>query len=367
MPTRLTRICSTRRNSPVAGARASSAIERLDPQQPRRPTAKIGQVDVFGNDGEVGPVDRLQIGKIVDQRHQMPSGRCYVVGVAGIVGAQRPFHLRADRIGIGDDPSQWLAQRPVQPLAELGRIERHHAVLRQRRQHHMVHREGRTPIADQLPGQIEEREARQAEQPPGIARLRGDLVAKGAALSQGAQQWHVAVIIGAKIEIGRKARAGRWRRGRQHPLRPIAAGGEFEPHVDVDLPGPSFRRGGKIGLPPLHFGRVEGSGALVPVDHGQRDSARFGSGAHPHVDQASLRRRDDGARYGRAEPLRRSHHRRQLRHGQRSAQIATGFALQIEQWRIRAEQPAFTRQGGPQDRRIGGWSHAGTPTRQGSL
>ena len=231
----------------------------------------------------------------------------------------------------------------------------------------MVHREGRTPIADQLPGQIEEREARQAEQPPGIARLRGDLVAKGAALSQGAQQWHVAVIIGAKIEIGRKAHAGGRSCGRQHPLRPVAASGEFEPHVDVDLPSPSFRQGGKIGLPPVHFGRVEGSGALVPVDHGQRDPARFGSGAYPHVDQAPFRRRDNGAREGSAEPLRRSHHRRQLRHGQRGAQIATGFPLQIEQRRISAEQPAFTRQGGPQDRRVRGRAHVATPARQGSL
>ena len=130
---------------------------------------------------------------------------------------------------------------------------------------------------------------------------------------------------------------------------------------------PSLRQGGKIGLPPLHFGRVEGSGTLVPVDHGQRDPARFGAGAYPHVDQAPLRRRDDGARDGGAEPLHRSHHRRQLRHGQRSAQIATGFPLQIEQRRIGAEQPAFTRQGGPQDRRIGGWRHAGALTGQDVL
>ena len=134
----------------------------------------------------------------------------------------------------------------------------------------------------------------------------------------------------------------------------------------VDLLEP-YLQGGKIGLPPLHFGRVEGSGTLVPVDHGQRDPARFGAGAYPHVDQAPLRRRDDGARDGGAEPLHRSHHRRQLRHGQRSAQIATGFPLQIEQRRIGAEQPAFTRQGGPQDRRIGGWRHAGALTGQDVL
>src|SRR3546814_18798198 len=46
----------------------------------------------------------------------------YVVGRAGIVAAERPGGLRADRLGIGDDVIERDTQSLVQPFAESGRI-----------------------------------------------------------------------------------------------------------------------------------------------------------------------------------------------------------------------------------------------------
>ena len=110
-----------------------AAIERLDGEQSGRAPSEIGQVDLFGDDREVRAVDRLQISEIIDQRHQVPPGRSDILGIARIIGAKRSIALRTDGIGIGDDPPQRLAQRPVEPFAEFAGIERDGRVLYLRR------------------------------------------------------------------------------------------------------------------------------------------------------------------------------------------------------------------------------------------
>lgn len=98
------------------------AAHRLDHKQPCGPSPNIGQVHILGRNGEVQPVDRLQVRQIIDQRHQMTSGCRDVGSITRIVRAQRPIELRVDRIRIGDDPAQWLAQGTIQAPPELCRI-----------------------------------------------------------------------------------------------------------------------------------------------------------------------------------------------------------------------------------------------------
>ena len=101
---------------------ADLAAHRLDQKQPRRPLTDIGQVHILGRNGKVQPVDRLQIGKIVYQSHQMTPGRSDIGCIARIIRPQRPLYLRIDRIRIGNDPPQWLAQRSIKAPPKLRRI-----------------------------------------------------------------------------------------------------------------------------------------------------------------------------------------------------------------------------------------------------
>ena len=110
-----------------ADAASSLALRRgLDPnvaagrahrQQAGGAARDIGQVDVLHLRLEARPLDRLQIDQIVDQLEQMTAGHGDVARIAGIVAAQRPFRLLADRLGMGDDLVERPAQRLLEPLA----------------------------------------------------------------------------------------------------------------------------------------------------------------------------------------------------------------------------------------------------------
>ncbi len=71
---------------------------------------------------EVGALDRLQVDEVVDQGEQVAARRGDVAGIAGIIVADRPLALGADRLGAGDDPGERRPQRLVEPLAERARL-----------------------------------------------------------------------------------------------------------------------------------------------------------------------------------------------------------------------------------------------------
>ena len=114
--------------SPVAGSVSSSpgpsirtlALGGADGEQAGGAAGDVGEVDRLGVGREIGPLDRLEIDEIVDQREQMAAGGGDVAGIAGIIAAQRPFRLGAQPLGIVDDMGERRAQRLVEPLAEGG-------------------------------------------------------------------------------------------------------------------------------------------------------------------------------------------------------------------------------------------------------
>src|SRR3546814_6199594 len=83
---------------------------------------EVGEVDGVRLRPEVRPLYRLEVDEVVDQSEEMAACGGYVVGIAGIVAAERPVGLRADRLGIGDDVIERDTQSLVQPFAESGRI-----------------------------------------------------------------------------------------------------------------------------------------------------------------------------------------------------------------------------------------------------
>jgi hypothetical protein len=99
---------------------------RAHGQDARRAPRCIGQIDGIGQRHEILGLDHLQIGQVIDQPHQMLSRRSDIGGIAGVILGQRPGQARADRLGIGDDAGNGLAQDRGQIAADDGALDRRH-------------------------------------------------------------------------------------------------------------------------------------------------------------------------------------------------------------------------------------------------
>ena len=112
---------------------ADAAIGGAHREQAGGAAGDVGEVDRLGLGPEIGPLDRLQVDEVVDQSEQMAAGRGDVVGIAGIIAAQRAFGLGAQPLGIVDDMGERAAQRLIEPLAEGGAVARRRRGGRRRR------------------------------------------------------------------------------------------------------------------------------------------------------------------------------------------------------------------------------------------
>src|SRR5690606_21311266 len=70
----------------------------------------VGQVDAVRRGREMFVLDYFEIGEVVDQREEMLASAADVRSIVAVLVGQWPGELRADRLCIGDDPGDRLAQ-----------------------------------------------------------------------------------------------------------------------------------------------------------------------------------------------------------------------------------------------------------------
>ena len=300
------------------------------------PAGNVRNVHRIGLRAEIGTFDGLEIDEIVDQRHQMaPRGRD-VAGIIGIVAAQRPFGLRADRLGIGDNPVERFAQRFVEPASKgIGHGKRRFIRFVRTRQ---IKPAGPAAKPAKPADAIEKRHGGQANArltPPDL----GELIGKAYLGRERIDERESALFIFQQLDDAGEGladdRAGgaadhRFSRGRKRDDLQTVIG--FPEPVRGGAQEIGFAGGvGDIGL----YGD-----ALRPAPDRKLDVIAVGLRAHPEIEVIGAVRRDDRARDENAEPLREPGKRCDLRHRERAPSLSAGADMQIEQLAIRLDEAA---------------------------
>ena len=272
----------------------------------------------------------------------MAARRGDVVGIAGIIAAERALGLGAEALGIVDDMGQRRAQSLIEALAERGAGAR-----RERLRRSLLHWDGfglrdrRTAEPCEIAAAVDQGDAGEAVAGQAATAQLDGLAVKAAMLGQSGQDRQAAVRIFEEAEQAGELLADEGG-GRGADGRTGAGRQSGEAQAVVRLPGPVGGGAQEIGLTLLQRRRRgRARRAADPAGDGEGDLRPFRRGADPEIQILLAIGGDGGARDGDAEALGKAGKRGDLRHGEHAAGAATGLRLQSRQLRIGLDQPAI--------------------------